>query len=67
MQPGQTVAVIGLGGVGLAAVLGARLAGADEVRARERGQSYTFSGTANGARYVRVSSLSATSLLTCSI
>jgi alcohol dehydrogenase len=31
IEPGQTVAVFGLGGVGLAAVMGAKLAGADRV------------------------------------
>ena len=36
VQPGQTVAVIGLGGVGLAAVLGARLAGARRIVAIDR-------------------------------
>jgi Zn-dependent alcohol dehydrogenase len=36
MEPGQTVAVIGLGGVGLAAVLGARLAGASRIVAIDR-------------------------------
>jgi S-(hydroxymethyl)glutathione dehydrogenase/alcohol dehydrogenase len=36
VQPGQTVAVVGLGGVGLAAVLGARLAGARRIVAIDR-------------------------------
>ena len=36
VEPGQTVAVIGLGGVGLAAVLGARLAGASRIVAIDR-------------------------------
>ncbi len=36
VQPGESVAVIGLGGVGLAAVLGARLAGARRIVAIDR-------------------------------
>jgi S-(hydroxymethyl)glutathione dehydrogenase/alcohol dehydrogenase len=36
VQPGQTVAVVGLGGVGLAAVLGARFAGARRIVAIDR-------------------------------
>jgi len=36
VRPGQTVAVVGLGGVGLAAVLGARLAGARRIVAIDR-------------------------------
>lgn len=36
VRPGQTVAVIGLGGVGLAAVLGARIAGASRIVAIDR-------------------------------
>ncbi len=36
VQPGDTVAVVGLGGVGLAAVLGARLAGARRIVAIDR-------------------------------
>jgi Zn-dependent alcohol dehydrogenase len=36
VEPGQTVAVIGLGGVGLATVLGARLAGASRIVAIDR-------------------------------
>jgi len=36
VQPGDTIAVIGLGGIGLSAVLGARLAGADRIIAIDR-------------------------------
>ncbi|MDN3517855.1 zinc-dependent alcohol dehydrogenase family protein [Aquisalimonas lutea] len=60
IRPGQSVAVVGLGGVGLNSVLGALVAGAGEViavdlddakleRARELGASRTFNSSAADA------------------
>jgi Zn-dependent alcohol dehydrogenase len=59
VKPGQSVAVIGCGGVGLQAVSAARLAGADPLiavdrddgklqRARDRGATHTLQGSETG-------------------
>lgn len=64
VKAGQTVAVVGLGGVGLAAVLGALAAGASQViaidmledkltLARELGATATVPASANAAKQVR--------------
>ncbi|MCB2067451.1 MAG: zinc-binding dehydrogenase, partial [Erythrobacter sp.] len=55
VQPGQSIAVLGSGGVGLSAVMGARIAGAEQIvavdlsderleLARELGATHTFRG-----------------------
>jgi S-(hydroxymethyl)glutathione dehydrogenase / alcohol dehydrogenase len=49
VQPGQSVAVIGCGGVGLAAVQGARLAGASTIVAVDRVPAKLDMALANGA------------------
>ena len=64
IEPGQTVAVFGLGGVGLAAVMGAKLAGAgtvlaiDPIAAKrelavELGAAHTFPGDSNTVSAIR--------------
>ncbi len=49
VAPGHTVAVMGCGGVGLAAVQGARLAGAATIIAIDRGAAKLDGAVANGA------------------
>lgn len=49
VQPGQSVAVIGCGGVGLAAIQGARVAGASQIIAVDRVASRLEIARANGA------------------
>src|ERR1700730_2408570 len=49
VRPGQSVLVIGCGGVGLAAIQGARLAGAARVIAADRVGAQLVTATANGA------------------
>jgi S-(hydroxymethyl)glutathione dehydrogenase / alcohol dehydrogenase len=49
VRPGQSVLVIGCGGVGLAAIQGARLAGAAPIIAADRVASQLPAATANGA------------------
>jgi len=49
VRPGQTVLVIGCGGVGLAAIQGARLAGAARIIAADRVASQLPTAVANGA------------------
>ncbi|MGH3677188.1 MAG: Zn-dependent alcohol dehydrogenase [Mycobacterium sp.] len=49
VQPGESVLVIGCGGVGLAAIQGARLAGADRIIAADRVAAQLPAATANGA------------------
>ncbi len=58
VQPGQTVAVIGLGGVGLAAVLGARLAGARRIVAIDRQEAKLDRAISLGASDVVVAAAS---------
>lgn len=52
VQPGQSVAIIGCGGVGLAAVQGARLAGAAPIIAIDRVKAKLGIAEANGASHV---------------
>jgi S-(hydroxymethyl)glutathione dehydrogenase / alcohol dehydrogenase len=52
IRPGDTVAVIGCGGVGLATVQGARLAGAATIVAVDRAAGRLPLATANGATHV---------------
>ena len=65
VQPGETVAVVGCGGVGLSAIQGARLAGADRIiaidqreaalqRARALGATHTVLGAADDAQHERL-------------
>jgi S-(hydroxymethyl)glutathione dehydrogenase / alcohol dehydrogenase len=49
VHPGQSVLVIGCGGVGLAAIQGARLAGAARIIAADRVAAQLATATANGA------------------
>ncbi|ORV14004.1 Zn-dependent alcohol dehydrogenase [Mycobacterium celatum] len=49
VRPGQSVLVIGCGGVGLAAIQGARLAGAAPIIAADRAAGQLPAATANGA------------------
>jgi S-(hydroxymethyl)glutathione dehydrogenase/alcohol dehydrogenase len=49
VRPGETVLVIGCGGVGLAAIQGARLAGAGRIIAADRVAAQLPAATANGA------------------
>ena len=49
VRPGETVLVIGCGGVGLAAMQGARLAGAERIIAADRVAAQLATATANGA------------------
>ncbi len=49
VRPGQTVLVIGCGGVGLAAIQGARLAGAARIIAADRATAQLPAAVANGA------------------
>jgi S-(hydroxymethyl)glutathione dehydrogenase/alcohol dehydrogenase len=52
VEPGASVAVIGCGGVGLAAIQGARLAGADPIVAVDRIAAKLDLARANGATHV---------------
>lgn len=58
VEPGQTVTVIGLGGVGLSAVLGARLAGAGRIVAVDRQPGKLDRATELGATDVLVAAAS---------
>ncbi|HVV76514.1 MAG TPA: Zn-dependent alcohol dehydrogenase [Mycobacteriales bacterium] len=49
VKPGETVVVIGCGGVGLAAIQGARLAGASRIIAADRVAGQLAAATSNGA------------------
>ena len=49
VRPGETVLVIGCGGVGLAAIQGARLSGASRIIAADAAQAQLATATANGA------------------
>ncbi|ORB88408.1 MULTISPECIES: Zn-dependent alcohol dehydrogenase [Mycobacterium] len=49
VRPGESVLVIGCGGVGLAAIQGARLAGAARIIAADRNAAQLPAATANGA------------------
>jgi S-(hydroxymethyl)glutathione dehydrogenase/alcohol dehydrogenase len=49
VRPGETVVVIGCGGVGLAAIQGARLAGASRIIAADRAAGQLANATKNGA------------------
>ncbi|MGH3561415.1 MAG: alcohol dehydrogenase catalytic domain-containing protein, partial [Mycobacterium sp.] len=51
VRPGENVLVIGCGGVGLAAIQGARLAGAARIIAADRVAAQLPAGTANGATH----------------
>ncbi len=51
VRPGQSVLVIGCGGVGLAAIQGARLAGAGRIIAADRVASQLPAAVANGATH----------------
>jgi S-(hydroxymethyl)glutathione dehydrogenase/alcohol dehydrogenase len=62
IQPGETVVVIGCGGVGLAAIQGARLAGASRIIAADRVAGQLAAATRNGA--TDVVDVSATDLAT---
>jgi len=49
VRPGESVLVVGCGGVGLAAIQGARLAGAGQIIAADRAATQLPAATANGA------------------
>ena len=49
VRPGESVLIIGCGGVGLAAIQGARLAGAARIIAADTGAAQLPAATANGA------------------
>src|SRR6202008_2242091 len=51
VRPGETVLVIGCGGVGLAAIQGARLAGASRIIAADRAAAQLPTAVANGATH----------------
>lgn len=55
VQPGETVVVVGLGGVGLSAIAGARLAGAEQIVAVDVSESKEPLAKAAGATHFLVS------------
>lgn len=55
VQPGESVAVVGLGGVGLSVIAGAKLAGADPIIALDLSESKKELATALGATHFVVS------------